>query len=356
MKTLSRICLLVASLAFLALPGRAGAQGYAATPSPDMKGILDALDSMGSKPFETLDPADARKQPTMADAMEKLLKARGQDPAAIKAAMGVVTRDGTYKAAMGDLPARIYRPAADGDTPLPVVLYIHGGGWVVGSIDSDDWSARAIAKKADAMVVSIEYRRAPEYKFPAGYDDAFAAYQWILNDAGALNGDLSRIAVIGEGVGAGMAANVAVMARDRAIEMPIYIGMICPVAGSDMDTPSYVENEFARPLSKARMQWFVKNAFEKPEQMKDKRIDLIHADITGLPQTTIVTAQIDPLRSDGEMLAQAMQKTGGNVTLQNFTGVTHGFFGLDKVVIKAAKAEDLIAGELRKAFEMNPRD
>jgi acetyl esterase/lipase len=135
--------------------------------------------------------------------------------------------------------------------------------------------------------------------------------------------------------------------------MPLFLGLIYPVAGADMDTPSYTENEFAKPLSKALMQWFVKYAFDNPQQLQDKRIDLIHADLGGLPATVIVTAQIDPLRSDGEMLAQAMRKAGDNVVIQDFTGVTHEFFGLDGVVTKAAKAQDLVAGEMRKAFAMD---
>ena len=316
----------------------------------DMAQVLKKLMDLGAKPLSTLTVEQARSQPTPADAVNALLKDQGKDPAKLMAAMNVAKTDKTYPTAGGSQPVRLYTPqGATG--PLPVILYIHGGGWVIANIDVYEASAMAIAKKTNAIVASIEYRHAPESKFPAAHDDANAAYQWILENAAAWNGDAKRIALVGESAGGNLAINVAIAARDRKMAMPAYIVAIYPVAGVDTDTPSYRANAKASPLGKADMEWFFDKVLAKPDDKQDPRLDLVgKAMLEGLPPTLVITAELDPLMSEGRTIADRLKQAGVQTKYQNYVGVTHEFFGMGAVVEKASAAEDLTASELKAAF------
>ena len=222
----------------------------------DMAKVLTQLQQLGGKPIETLSATEARQQPTMTDAVIALLKSEGKDPEKLKAAMKVSTKDVTYLAAAGSLPARIYVPEHKSNESLPVIVYYHGGGWVLADINTYDEGPRALAKKAKAIVVSAEYSHAPEHKFPAAHQDAFAAYQWVLQNAQSWGGDPKRVAVAGESAGGNLAASVAIMARDKGVQAPVHMLLVYPVAGVDTNTPSYQQNANAKPLNKAMMQWF----------------------------------------------------------------------------------------------------
>ena len=316
----------------------------------DMKAVLDAQKSLGGKPVEILTPAQARIQPTPADGVKLVMQKSGMN---INDSMGITVKNLTYKTVDGTaLPARVYFPAdADSNKPLPVVVYYHGGGWVLADIDVYDSSPRAIAKMAKAIVVSIEYRKAPEHKFPAAHEDAFAAYKWVLGNAAQWGGDISRIAVLGESAGGSLAINTAIMARDAKIQQPLAEVLVYPVAGVDMNTKSYQENANAKPLNKAMMGWFLKYTTNSSADKMDPRLDLIgKANLSGLPPTTIITAQIDPLRNDGEMLAAKLEKANVLVEIRNYEGVTHEFFGMGAVVDKAKTAEEFAADRLKSAF------
>ncbi len=164
----------------------------------DMRDVLTKLDALGPKPIETLTPEEARAQPTPADAVTALLKDQGKDPEKLKQQSGVATEDMNYPGAAGDqIPARIYKPEGIAKD-APVILYIHGGGWVIANLDIYDASPRALAKKANAIVVSVHYRQAPENKFPASHDDTLAAYKWLLENAESWGGDAKRVALVGE--------------------------------------------------------------------------------------------------------------------------------------------------------------
>lgn len=320
-----------------------------ATADSDMQAVLDALASLNPKPIETLSPAEARKQPSPADGAKLVMKNEGKDP---MDSMGVKTKDISYSGAAGNLPTRIYMPeGANGKTPLPVVVYYHGGGWVIADLDTYDASPRAIAKGANAIVVSVHYRQAPEHKFPAAHEDAVAAYKWVLNNAADLGGDPKRVAVMGESAGGNLAINVAFAARDQKLQMPVYQVLVYPVAGTDMTTASYKENENAKPLNKAMMAWFVKHVISTDKDKQDPRLDLVgHADLHGLPPTTVILAQIDPLRSEGQALAEKLKQAGVQVATKNYDGVTHEFFGMGAVVAKAMEAEAVVSDDLKKAF------
>ncbi len=319
----------------------------------DMKAVLESLQKLGGKPIEKLTPEEARKQPTPTDAVVALLKEQGKDVEELKAALKVSTQDITYNGADGAQKARVYIPddIEDDQKPLPVIVYYHGGGFVIADIDVYDAAPRALAREAQAIVISAEYRHAPEHKFPAAHDDAFAAYEWTLKNAGQYGGDPKRVAVAGESAGGNLAANVAIKARDKKIQAPLHMLLVYPLAGNDMTTESYVENEKAKPLNKAMMAWFVKHTVASETDTKDTRINLVAADLKDLPSATIITAEIDPLRSEGELLADKLEDAGNKVYYTEYEGVTHEFFGMGFAVKDAVTAQKSAAKNLRKAFE-----
>jgi len=306
-------------------------------PAPDMQAVLDQLAAMGAKPFETLTPAQARAQPSPADAVKALMTKQG-----IPASTDVARQDVIYPAAAGPQPARVYTPAGAMKS-RPLIVYFHGGGWVIADIATYDGGAAGIARQTGAVVVSCEYRHAPENKFPAAHDDAIACYKWATANA-ARWGAAGKVGLAGESAGGNLAIDTAIAARDMGLTKPSALLLVYPVAGSDMTTPSYVDSADAKPLGKAGMMWFVKHTFADPAQAKDPRIDVYKsANLKGLPPTVIVNAAADPLRSDGALLATALRSAGVTVTRREFPGTTHEFFGMDAVVAQA-KAAQAFAG------------
>ena len=324
------------------------ANAPARAPAPagaEMQMVLDKLASLGGKPPESLDPVEARKQPTPADAVKALMTAKGMSTAPDPA---VTTKNVTYPAGVGTQKARVYMPAG-AKGPLPVVLYIHGGGWVIADIDVYDASPRALAKAANAIVVSIEYRHAPEAKFPAAHDDSNAAYQWVVANAAKWGGDPKKIALVGESAGGNMAVAVAIAARDKGWPKPLAVVAIYPVANTG-DTASKATYAAAKPLNKPMLDWFFKHTLSSPDQASDPRLNLVAAKLDGLPPTTIILAQIDPLHDDGMGLADKMKAAGVTVDLKEYAGVTHEFFGMGAVVPAAKEAEEYAASKLKAAF------
>jgi acetyl esterase len=314
----------------------------------DMKQVLEVMSGLGVKPIATLTTEEARAQPSPADAVKAVLKQR--DEPAEQTPMAKIENRKIPTGGAG-LDVRIYTPRTDDDRPLPVVVYFHGGGFVLSNLDAYDASPRALADDADAIVVSADYRRAPEHKFPTAHDDAFAAYQWVVKNAAAFGGDPKRIAVAGESAGGNLAANVAIMARDRASTVPLHALLIYPVAQTDMTTASYMEWSNAKPLDKASMSWFVEKYTRSPEDLKDSRLNLVEANLKGFPPTTIVLAEVDPLRSDGELLAKRLDKADVKVDKKTYEGVTHEFFGMGAVVDDARDAQKYAASRLEDAFD-----
>lgn len=344
MKALTCSLALLSSLA-AALPVIAADE-----PNEDMQQVLESYQKLGPKPIAQLTPEQARKQPSPADAVKATLKAEGKTPAM----GGVKKQEMKYPTAGGSQPIRLYIPQgapAQGQAALPVIVYYHGGGFVIADIDTYDASAMALAKKTNAIVASAEYRHAPEHKLPAAHQDAFAAYRWVLGNAKSFGGDAQRVAVAGESAGGNLAANVAIMARDQGVQAPTHMLLVYPVAGMDMNTESYRENANAKPLSKDAMAWFVKHSIDPQTKQKvAPMIDLVNADLKGLPSATVITAEIDPLMSEGKQLAAELKEAGVDVNYENFAGVTHEFFGMDAVVEEAGEAQDLAARDLRESF------
>ena len=308
----------------------------------DMARVIDALLSLEPKPIPELSAEEARQQPNPADAVLKVIEDQGIDvpePAVEK-------RDITYPAGEGEQPARVYIPTDVGEGPFPLVVYVHGGGWVLATIDTYDASATAIADKLDAVVISLEYRHAPEHKFPAAHEDVLAGYKWAIENAGQFNADSERLAMVGESVGGNMVVATAIAARDQQLTEADHIVSVYPVSQTDTDTESYQENANAVPLSKAMMPWFFEKTVESEEQLANPRITLLDANLAALPPITIINATIDPLLDDGTMLADAIREAGGEVEQRTFEGVTHEFFGMSAVVEKAGEAQDYAVGRI----------
>lgn len=317
-----------------------------ASPTAQMQAVLDKLASLGGKPIESLPAAEARRQPTPTDAVKALMSDKGMSTAPDPAVSSV---DRTIPGPGGSLPVRIYTPTG-ATGPLPVVVYYHGGGWVIASKDVYDGGPRGIAKGAQVIVISVDYRQGPENRFPAAHDDAIAAFEWAQKNAGSLKGDPARMALAGESAGGGLAVATAIAVRDKHGPMPLAIVSVYPIAGTDTTTPSYVENANAKPLNRPMMTWFFENYLSSPADRANPRVNLVDASLQGLPPTTIINAQIDPLRSEGEMLAQRLRAAGVAVDQKTYAGVTHEFFGMATVVDEAKDAQQMASAALTKAF------
>lgn len=314
---------------------------------PEMAAVLEALQSLNPKPIQSLSADAARSQPTMADAVMKVLDQQGQS----KAPEQVGNIDNlSIPGPAGSIPVRLYIPKGNG--PFPIRVYYHGGGWVMATVDTYDASARALTNAANAIVMSVEYRKAPEYRFPAAHEDAYAAYDWARAHGLDINGDPARIAVAGESAGGNLAGAVSIMARQRGVPIPIHQTLIYPVTGYDMDTPSYRKNAQAQPLNKAMMGWFFEKYLNGPADADNPMVNLVGADdLTGLPPATIITAEIDPLQSEGKRYAERLRAAGVPVTYRNFDGVTHEFFGMGAVVPHAKQAVQFVGSDLHRSFD-----
>lgn len=318
----------------------------------DMKRVIEKLMQLGAKPLGTETVAATRKGPTPADAVKAVLRDAGKDLADLMAATGVKIQNMSYPTAGTTQAIRIYTPSgATAGQALPVIVYIHGGGWVIADLDSYESSAVALAKKTGAIVASVEYRHAPEIRFPAAHDDTVAAYKWVLQNAASFGADPKRVAIAGESAGGNMALDVAIAARDQHLQMPLHMLLVYPVAGTDMTTPSYKENEHSVPLSKLAMAWFLENTVRSPADLNDPRLNIVgRADLRGMPPASIINAGIDPLASDGQLLTEKLQAAGVKAVRYFYPGVTHEFFGMDAVVADAATAQDMAARDLRMAL------
>ncbi len=316
-----------------------------AKPNTQMKAVIDKLATLGGNPIPSLPPVEARKQPSPADAVMELLKEKNI-PAPEKVAK---VENISIEVGSGKVKGRIYKPAGEG--PFPVILYIHGGGWVIADLDTYDATPRALANSVDAIVVSTHYRQAPEHPFPAAHDDTYGAYEWTLKMAESWGGDPKKVAVVGESAGGNMAASICMMAMEKGIQAPIHQVLIYPVVDTKMDTPSYIENANAKPLNAAMMKWFADHTFERREDAMNPRVALLRAkSLKGMPSATIVTAQIDPLRSEGAALAEKFKSDGVDVAYKNYEGVTHEFFGMTAVIDEAKQANAFVTERLKSAF------
>ncbi len=296
--------------------------------------FLEQLERLGLPPLSSLEPAEAR---------ELAAKLRGK-PLKPQAVFRVENR--AIPGADGDITVRIYTPKSS--APLPVLVYFHGGGWVLGDLDAADPICRYLANGAECVVVSADYRLAPEHRFPAAAEDAFAATRWVALNAAGIGGDPDRIAVAGDSAGGNLAAAVALVARDRGEPVLAYQLLIYPVTQYGFDSESYRQYERGYGLSKDDMVWFWDRYLPHAADGKNPYASpLLAKSLKDLPPALIVTAECDVLRDEAEAYAARLQEAGVPVRLWRYDGMIHNFLGLAPVVDRGKQALAEIAGQLR---------
>ncbi len=319
------------------------------TITPQMLAVIEELQRLNPTPLYTLTPQEARTRPTVKDAVTSLLAKNNIAPPQPSVTIGQQTIPGA-----GGAPIRIvtYTPTTPASGPRPVIVYYHGGGWVIASPEVYEASSIALAQGTGAIVVSVDYRLAPEFKFPTAHMDAYAAYKWVKQNAASLNGNPAKVAVAGESAGGNMAITVSVMARDSNLALPVHILSVYPVANNFLNTESYNQYADAMPLSRPLVMWFVDKYFRTPVDGGSYLISLTDVtDLRGLPPVTIIGAEIDPLQTEGQQLADKLQREGVPVTYMLYKGVTHEFFGTYAIVPEAQQAQTLAATQLYNAFK-----
>jgi len=262
---------------------------------------------------------------------------------------GVAITDRTVPGPAGAIPVKVFTPQGTG--PFPLLVFIHGGGWVIGSIDSADGACRTLCMNSRAVVISVDYRLAPEHKYPAPVEDAYEAFTWVAANAASLGIDPARIAVGGDSAGGNLAAVTALMARDRKGPAICFQMLIYPVTHHSYGTPSIRENGNGYLLTEASMRWFWGHYLTRDlDGMDPYASPLLAPDLSGLPPALVQTAGYDPLRDEGEAYAQRMKEAGVQVECVRYDGLIHGYFGMQARVDAARKAHDDAGAALRAAF------
>ena len=297
---------------------------------PALASVLQLMESSGAPPMSNGTPEQAR-------AGFRFMTVDLRDPVNLAQVDAVEQR--TVPGGAGEVPARVYRPGTPG--PHPTIVFFHGGGFVIGDLDTHDDHTRLICRDVDAVVVSVDYRRAPETPFPGGYQDCLAATLWAVEHAAELGGDPARVAVAGDSAGGNLSAAVTLGARDKGVtlaaQMLIYPGV--DFVEDEDEHPSRVENAEGYFLTAEDMRWFRDHYVPDPASRTDPYASVLRApDLTGLPPAVIGTAEYDPLRDEGEAYAAALEKAGVPVTARRFDGLIHGFYGLPHVSPAAADA------------------
>ena len=288
---------------------------------PDCRKVLDMLDSLGMKDFSELTPTEAR---------ELSLTPPPEAPTPVAE---VVNR--SISGPDGNIPLRIYRPAG---APLGVLVYFHGGGWVVGGLDSHDETCRRLCAGAGVAVVAVDYRLAPETRYPGAVRDCRHATVWVAENAAQLGFDPARLAVGGDSAGGNLAATTAQMARDEGGPRIAFQLLVYPVVDADFDRPSYQANAAGYLLSRRAMQWFWDHYAPAAEQRSEPYAAPLKGSLVGLPPALVQVAEFDPLRDEGVAYAQALEAAGVPVRLTCYDGMIHGFFGLFDAIGAAGQA------------------
>ena len=305
---------------------------------PQMKAILDQAAAAGGKPFHDMSPADARQ------AIETMFAAfRGQPREVAK------IEDRKIPGPAGQIPVRVYTPRGNG--PFGVLMFFHGGGWVIGNIETHDVLCRDLTDGAGCVTVSVDYRLAPEHKFPAAPDDCYAATKWVAENARALNVDANRIAVGGDSAGGNLAAVVSQMARDKGGPKIACQLLIYPATDCANETPS--QREFTKDgyiLSRGDMEWFYGHYLTAKDKTNPYACPGVAKNLAGLPPAFVLTAEIDPLRDEGEAYAEALRKAGAKVKAKRYNGVCHGFVSMASMIDLGKQAVAECCTELRGAI------
>jgi acetyl esterase len=302
---------------------------------PEAQALMDQANAAGLPPTEALPAAEARAR------SEALPRAPGPDVAH--------TADWRIPGPGAEIPVRIYTPS--GMAPFPLTVWIHGGGWVIGSIETNDSTCRALANESGSIVVSVGYRLAPETKFPGGLNDCFAAAEWVFENAEYFGGDPSRIAIGGASAGGNLAAAVTLMARERGGPPFVHQLLVYPVTDVAMDTHSYAEHTTGYSLTASTMAWYVDHYLEEGANRADPLVSPLRAEnLSGLPPAHVITAENDPLVDEGEAYAQRLADAGVQVASTRYDGMMHGFFNHSLGFDKSLKAIAEAGAALKAAF------
>jgi acetyl esterase/lipase len=249
----------------------------------------------------------------------------------------------------GPIPARIYTPTGTG--PFPVLVYFHGGGWVIGDIETHDGTCRSLCNGAGCIVVSADYRLAPEHRFPAAPEDCYAATVWVARQATTFDGDASRLAVGGDSAGGNLAAVVSLMARDRGGPSLAFQVLIYPATDQRMQAPSIEENGEGYYLTTRDMVWFRGHYLANERDMADPLASpLLAPDLRGLPPALVITAEFDPLRDEGEAYGRKLAEAGVPATISRYDGMIHGFVRMAPVLDQGKVAIGESCRALQAAF------
>jgi acetyl esterase len=303
-------------------------------------------------------PLDAQAQ-TLCDAINALggapasdeMLEQARDGLALLHASGAGAPEDVY--AIGDLdadgvPVRVYRPSPDDG--LPVVVYLHGGGWTIGSVDVYDPITRALANAAHAIVVSVEYRLAPEHPYPEPLDDCWTALEWVTKTTSMFEGDPHRIAIAGDSAGGNLAAVCALMARDAGLPLALQV-LIYPATDAGMTSISYADNGEGYLLEAKQMQWFYDCYTRGGADIADWHVSPLRApDVAGVAPALVITAEFDPLRDEGEAYANRLADAGVPVEQTRYNGTVHAFCALPAVLDQSKVAMAQVATALQKAF------
>lgn len=301
------------------------------------RALLDLQAMTGFKGFDTMPVADARA------AMVARTAETPRDPVAR-------VEDRTTP---GGVPIRLYWPEADGP-PRPLLVFSHGGGWVLGNVETIDHSCRTLANASGCVVASVDYRLSPEHRFPAAVDDAFEAYRWLRAEAGAIGVDPGRVAVGGDSAGGNLALVSCLKARDLGEPMPAFQLLIYPVVDASCSSASYAECASGFGLTADAMRYYWRQYLERPEDGEHPHASPLRADLSGLPPAFVLSAEYDPLRDEVEELARRLRSGGVPITLRRFDGQIHGFLHLGHIIPDGRRALDEAADALRNALAPPP--
>jgi acetyl esterase len=303
--------------------------------APAARNLLDAMEAAGTPPLWELDIDEVRANRELLGGLE--------DPVPV-----AMVDDRTIPGPVGDLPVRIYTP--DAAEPRPLIVYFHGGGFVFCSLDTHDNTCRRLTNATGAVVVSVDYRLAPEHCFPAPVDDCYAATVWAHAHAAELGADADRLVVAGDSAGGNLAAATALKARDADGPPIRFQLLVYPVIDAACDAPSYVDNAEGYFLEARAMRWFWEQYLGPDGDGSAPLASPIKADLARLPPALVVSAEYDPLRDEGEAYADALRAAGVDASTVRYDGMIHGFWSMPMFFPEADQATSQIAAALQDAL------
>jgi acetyl esterase len=306
---------------------------------PDTQAVLDLIRLAGRPPFETLTPDEARQAYS---ASRKILQPPPEDVAE--------SRDTAVPGPLGPIGVRLYRPAGTAASDvLPALVYYHGGGWLLGDLDSHDVACRRFANAARCRVISVDYRMAPEHVFPAAVDDCFAVTKFVFDNAAALGVDACKVAVGGDSAGGNLAAVMALMARDGTLPPVAFQLLIYPATDMMMTTISSTTMGPGTPLTSATMKWFIDH-YAKGHETDWRASPIRAASVAGTAPALVLTCSHDPLRDEGTDYAKRLEREGGRVVHLHYSDQIHGFMSMGRLIRAADQAIDMMARVLKQTL------